>query len=57
MSEEKSVAFWLIDSRSTLTPLPESDWPTMSARPVEYDYWSSTTITASPDFTPSLVNM
>ncbi len=57
MSDEKSVAFWLIDSRSTLTPLPESDWPTMSARPVEYDSWSSTTITASPDFTPSLVNM
>jgi hypothetical protein len=31
--------------------------PTMSARPVEYDSWSSTTITESPDFTLSAENM
>src|SRR5919108_152602 len=52
-SDEKSVAFWLTDSRSILTPLPESDCPTMSARPVEYDSWSSTIITVSPELTPS----
>ena len=53
-SAEKSVAFWLTDSRSTVTPLAVSASPTMSARPVEYDSWSSTIITVSPDFTPSV---
>ena len=36
ISDEKSVSFWLTDSRSTLTPFVFSEAPTMSASPVEY---------------------
>ena len=48
ISAEKSVSFWLIDSRSTLTPAFFRSACTMPASPVEYDSWSSTTITSSP---------
>ena len=51
-SDEKSVAFWLIDSRSTLTPACLSTVWTMSASPVEYDSWSSTIMTLVPFVAP-----
>src|SRR3954449_6574875 len=45
-SDEKSVCFWLTDSRSTLTPAFSSTGAIASASPVEYEVWSSTSITA-----------
>src|SRR3954470_87556 len=45
-SDEKSVCFWLTDWRSTLTPAFSSTGVIASARPVEYEVWSSTSITA-----------
>src|SRR5919197_1409621 len=41
-TDEKSVDFWLTDSRKTATPAPLSFCSTLSAMPVEYDVWSST---------------
>src|SRR3954451_23413733 len=45
-SDEKSVCFWLTDWRSTLTPAFSSTGVIASASPVEYEVWSSTSITA-----------
>ena len=45
-SDEKSVCFWLTDSRSTLIPAFSSTGAIASASPVEYEVWSSTSITA-----------
>ncbi len=44
-SEEKSVDFWAIDSRTTVTPSVSHVAVAESARPVEYEVWSSTTST------------
>src|SRR5919106_2931425 len=40
-SAEKSVWSWLTDSRSTVTPASSSASAVESARPVEYEVWSS----------------
>src|SRR5215210_8236729 len=53
-SAEKSVVFWLIDSRFTVTPASSSAVVVLSARPVEYEDWSSMTQTV---FAPSVSAM